>query len=526
MRAAGWVAAWAFCVAFAPVANAHAQPLPMCLDFARPPAPALQENAARGDVAAQTQLGTLYASGLAVPRDVARALPLLTAAARKGDARAQYQLGKLYEHDANLFAALKPLPLNRFIVLPLLPDDRIAWHWYRQAARQGYVPAMWALSALETNAAMMPINPLLQPSWQWAAQVHQRALHWLVRAADAGFAPAQLYLVENVDESPIFRLGMLLPHTPSGTVRFAGESWRFDAAVNQGFGLINLVARGLFTNPGIPAQSDVQQANWLRLMAAMPMAHAAHGLDALNPKRQGIPANPRLAMRYLEGRAIAGDRAAITDLGLFNLRRDPALARALLAHAARRGDAVAEWRLGGLLQPLLPPLWPPVRPPLMRPLPSAAASQPTIALWTRAAEQGDALAAFTLANHLIKYEPHDAAAQTRAYAWLLVAAARMPEFYDFRYGAERDLVHLVPRLDVAQRAAGLAMATHWIERLGCAPRSAQWQRVDKLVVEGPGAVGTSPGPAFNPGAPPRGAAAARRPSRRVMACRPNPAVTR
>ena len=182
MRAAGWIVALALTVSFASVANARAQSLPACLDFAQPPTPALQQAAARGDIAAQTRLGTIDASGLAVPRDVARALPLLTAAARHGDARAQYQLGKLYEHDVYLFTALKPLPLNRFIVLPLMPDDRIAWHWYRQAARQGYVPAMWALSALETNAAMMAFNPVLQPSWQRAAQVHQRALHWLARA--------------------------------------------------------------------------------------------------------------------------------------------------------------------------------------------------------------------------------------------------------------------------------------------------------------------------------------------------------
>ncbi|WP_297920278.1 tetratricopeptide repeat protein [Metallibacterium sp.] len=473
MRAAGWIVALALTVSFASVANARAQSLPACLDFAQPPTPALQQAAARGDIAAQTRLGTIDASGLAVPRDVARALPLLTAAAEQGDARAQYQLGKLYEHDVDLFTALKALPLNRFIVLPLMPDDRIAWHWYRQAARQGYVPAMWALSALETNAALMPTNPLLGHSWQWAAQVHQRALHWLVGAANAGFAPAQVQLVEYADGIPIFRLGLLLPHTPPGTVRFAGESRRFDAAVSQGFGLFDLATRNLFVIPGIPVQSDVERANWMRLWAAMPVAHAAHGLDALNPRRQGIPVNPRRALGYLEGLAIAGDRAAVTDLGFFDLR-DPALARALFARAARRGDAVAEWRLGMMLKPQIAPPWPPPRPPLERKVPSAAAWQPTLALWTQAAEQGDALAALSLARQLMK--PRDAATQTRAYAWLLVAAARWPPYSGFReYVLQRELVHLVPRLDAAQRAAGLAFAAHWLERVGCVPPSARQQ---------------------------------------------------
>ena len=409
-----------------------------------------------------------------MPRDVARALPLLTAAARQGDARAQYQLGKLYEHDVYLFTALKPLPLNRFIVLPLMPDDRIAWHWYRQAARQGYVPAMWALSALETNAALMPFNPVLQPSWQRAAQVHQRALHWLARAADAGFAPAQVRLVGTVDEFPIFRLGLLLPHTPSGTVCFAGESRRFDAAVSQGFGLIDLATRNLFVIPGIPAQSDIERANWTRLMTALPVAHTAHGLDALNPRRQGIPTNPRRALDYLEGRAIAGDRAAVADLGFFYLRRDPVLARALFTRAAQRGDAVAEWKLGALLKPQVAPIWPPPRPPLMRPVPSAAVWQRTLALWTQAAGQGDALAALSLARQRMQEQPRDAATWTRAYAWLLVAAARWPPYYGFReFVLQRELVPLVPRLDAAQRAAGLAFAAHRLERVGCAPPSAQ-----------------------------------------------------
>lgn len=498
MRAVGWIVALALCAPLALATSAHTQPLPACLDFVQPPTLALQQAAAHGDIAAQTRLGTLYASGLAMPRDVARALPLLTAAARHGDARAQYQLGKLYAHGAYLFTALKPLMLNRFVMLPLMPDDRIAWHWYRQAARQGYVPAMWALSALEANAALIPTNLVLGHSWQWAAQVHQRSLHWLVRAANAGFAPAQVRLVEYVDGIPIFRLGLLLPHTSLSTVRFAGESRRFEQALSQGFDLIDLSSRSLFVIPGIPIQSDAAQANWTRLLAAMPVAHAAHGLDALNPQRQGIPTNPRRALGYLEGRAIAGDSAAVTDLGFFYLRRDPALARALFTRAARRGDAVAEWRLGWLLEPSAPPPWPPVRPPLRRQVPSAAAWQPTLALWTRSAEQGDALAALSLANHLIRDESHDAAAQTRADAWLLIAAARLPEFDGFRESAERDLVQMLPRLDAAQRAAGLALAAHWIEQVSCAPLPARRQ-----VAAGPGLAGTASttvlhGPTFNP----------------------------
>jgi len=481
--------ALALTVSFASVASARAQPLPACLDFAQPPTPALQA-AARGDIAAQTRLGTIDASGLAVPRDVARALPLLTTAARQGDARAQYQLGKLYEHDVYLFTALKPPMLSRFIMLPLMPDDRIAWHWYRQAARQGYVPAMWALSALETNAAMMPTNPELGHSWQWAAEVNQRALHWLVRAADAGFAPAQVQLVDNADEFPIFRLGLLLPHTPPGTVRFAGVSRRFDAAVSQGFGLFDLATRNLFVIPGIPVQSDVERANWRRLQAAWPVAHAAHGLDALGPQ-QGIPADPHRALGYLEGLAIAGDSAAVTDLGFFYLRRDPALARALFARAARHGVAVAEGQLGMMLKPQIPPLWPPPRPPLERKVPSAAAWQPTLALWTQAAEQGDALAALSLAHQLMQEKPHDAATQTRAYAWLLVAAVRWPPYSGFRESAEHDLVQLVPRLDAAQRAAGLALAAHWINQTGCAPPSA-WRHA----AAAPGVARAIPAPAL------------------------------
>ncbi len=455
--------------------SAPARPLPDCLEFARPPTPALQAAAAAGDVGAQTRLGTLYASGLAVPRDVARALPLLTAAARRGDARAQYQLGKLYAQDLYAhyltpYAALRRWVLKDYLWAGSMPDERMARHWYRQAAEQGYVPAMWALSALEAKAAWTSGGPQSGHSRQWAAQIHQRSLHWLVRAADAGFAPAQLELVENANEFPQFRLGMLLPHAPPGSVHFGGESRRFQQALSHGFGLINEVAAGTGVTPGIAAPSDVAQANWTRLLIAMPVAYQTHGLDALDPRRQGIPGNPQRALAYLEGRAIAGDRAALTDLGNFYQRRDPALARALFKRAAARGDAVAEWELGVLLDPSLRP-WS----PLMRQRASALAWQPTIAWWTRAAEQGDALAALSLARHLIRDESQDAAAQTRAAAWLLIAAARWPQFDGFREDAQRELRQLMPRLDAAQRAQALAFATHTIERIGCTPRPASWQ---------------------------------------------------
>lgn len=448
----------------------HAKAVPQCLAFAQPPTSALVLAAAQGNAVAESRLGTDYAHGIAAPKDVARALPLLTAAARQGYAPAQYQLGKLYAHDVDLFTALKPLMLNRFFVLPVMPDDRIAQHWYRRAAQQGYAPAEWARSQFEGNAYLMAFNPIFGHSWQWAATTYQRSLHWLARAAKAGFAPAEVQRVEYADEFPIFCLGLLRKGTPPGTVRFAGESRSFDDAIAQGYGFFDLtIDHSLFPNLVTAPHSRIETANWLRIFLATPRAYSMHGLNTWNPNRQGIPQNPRAALTYIQGKAIAGDAAAIADLGFFYEHSDPALARALFVRAARKGDPAAEFRLGGMLQPNVPPPWPPAKPPLLRTPPPPAAWGRTVALWSKAADQGDAVAEIALANHWIKDEPDDMDAQTRAYVWSLIATARLPLFGGLRESALRDLVTLAPRLSAAQRAAAYAQATRWMDEHGCGP---------------------------------------------------------
>lgn len=449
----------------------HAKAVSQCLAFAQPPTPALMEAAAQGNVIAETRLGTDDAEGIAAPKDRARALKLLTAAARQGYAPAQYQLGKLYAHDlhahdADLLSLLKPSMLNRALVRFVMPDDRIAQHWYRQAARQGYAPAEWARSLFERNAIIQAYVPGSGRSLQWAVSIYQRSLYWLARAAKAGFAPAELQLVEYEDRIPIFHLGLLRRGTPSGTVRFAGESRLFNDAATQGYGLLY---RSYNDAPVTASHSGIEAANWQRLWVAMPTAYATHGLNAWNPQRQGIPQNPHAALTYLEGKAIAGDAAALTDLGLLDQRSDPAWARALFVRATRQGDPAAEFELGRMLQPQVPPPWPPAKPPLLRTPPTAAAWQRTLALWSKAADQGDGLAEMALTHYLMNDESDDPAAQIHAESLLLVAAARVPRYSGFRMSALHDLRTLTTRLSPSQQALARARALTWIDAHGCGP---------------------------------------------------------
>ncbi len=86
---------------------------------------ALEARVAKGDAAAQNELGALYQAGDGVPRDEAKALSLYRSAAETGHTIAAYNLAFMYD-----------------MGMAMARDRVKANAWYLKSAEAGYPPAM------------------------------------------------------------------------------------------------------------------------------------------------------------------------------------------------------------------------------------------------------------------------------------------------------------------------------------------------------------------------------------------------
>ena len=88
--------------------------------------------AKQGNAAAQTQLGTMYETGIrGVLQDYKKAVYWYNKAANQGYAKAQYNLGVMYARGRGV-----------------LQDYKKAVYWYNKAANQGYAAALHVLRQL------------------------------------------------------------------------------------------------------------------------------------------------------------------------------------------------------------------------------------------------------------------------------------------------------------------------------------------------------------------------------------------
>ncbi|MFZ1640333.1 MAG: tetratricopeptide repeat protein [Candidatus Contendobacter sp.] len=118
----------------------------------------------QGYAPAQINLGSMYAEGEGVPRDLQEALKWYHKAADQGDASAEFSLGMLYEQGEGV------------------PQDfEEALRWYRKAADQGDALAQVNLGSMYAEGQGVPRD-------------FQEALKWYRKAADQGYAPAQFNL--------------------------------------------------------------------------------------------------------------------------------------------------------------------------------------------------------------------------------------------------------------------------------------------------------------------------------------------
>jgi TPR repeat protein len=92
---------------------------------------AIRHAAKRGDVVAQSTLGTHYLCGYGVTQNLVVALKWLKKAANQGECNAQFFLGEMYRDGEGV-----------------QPDDEEAAKWFRLAAAQGDVQAQQELAIL------------------------------------------------------------------------------------------------------------------------------------------------------------------------------------------------------------------------------------------------------------------------------------------------------------------------------------------------------------------------------------------
>ncbi|MCW2275740.1 hypothetical protein GJ654_12995 [Rhodoblastus acidophilus] len=147
-------------------------------------AASLQEQAEKGDVAAQFDLGARYADGRGLDRDPAAAIQWFEKAAAQGQAQAEYRLGVIYE---------KAIGVAR--------DAKKARDYYEKAATQGHVRAMHNLAVIEAEGVDG------KPNYGAAAQWFRRAAEYGVR--DSQFNLAILYargmgLTQNMTQSYVW----------------------------------------------------------------------------------------------------------------------------------------------------------------------------------------------------------------------------------------------------------------------------------------------------------------------------------
>lgn len=124
----------------------------------------IKAQAERGDPQAQLTLGSLYASGTGVNRDLAKAAKWHRKAAEQGLAQAQYRVAFDYANGTGV-----------------KPDRFEAVHWLRRAAEQGLADAQFELGQCYGNGDGLAENLV-------------EAANWYQKAAEQNFPQAQYAL--------------------------------------------------------------------------------------------------------------------------------------------------------------------------------------------------------------------------------------------------------------------------------------------------------------------------------------------
>lgn len=290
---------------------------------------AVRERAERGEVAAQRELGALYATGRGVRRNNELALEWMTKAADAGDAEAQYRVGSA--HQGGYGTAV---------------DMLRAADWYRKAAGQGHAQAQMLLGSLYMVGRGVP-------------QDDAEAVAWLRKAVAQNFGPA---------------FSMLAGITRSGRGGIAADPAESRRLLRQGAALNDPLAQfqlgaDLVTR-GTP-QEQADGVQWLLKAAPLGLPQLQSVLGLAYRDGTGVQRDYAQARAWL-GKAAAQSwpqaqyaLAVLTEQGLGGVRNDTealalyqkAAARGIPEAALRLADASAQGELGNPVDPARAEEW-------------------------------------------------------------------------------------------------------------------------------------------------------------------------
>lgn len=323
----------------------------------------LSKAATRGHAPAQYLLGLLYRAGDGVDQDGQAAFNWLLAAAEQQHVEAQKELAQGYlagpvekrdvvEGARWMRAAASAGNAEAQLRLAMLLDDpdsgvtdrAEALDWFRRASEQGHPLAQRMLGTRYLRGDGVAANP-------------QEAFRWLTSAAEAG------------DPGAMTNLGFAHA-TGTGTAKdFAQAARWYNKAAERGLGRA-MVALGQLVENGAGVTADFEAALSLYVraldtpdagLARMELARLAIAgkLDGHMAPQRAVPwvlaaakAGQDGAEDWLKTRADAGDRGAQSALGRFLLTSAPDRAdqaMALMRAAAEGGDVLAQFALAEVL---------------------------------------------------------------------------------------------------------------------------------------------------------------------------------
>lgn len=227
-----------------------------------------------GDSRAQFNLALLYARGLGVKRDDARAAALYTKAAEAGNARAQYELGLAYSSGIGVSA-----------------DTARGASWFRKAAAQGLTLAQYRLALAYEMGVGVPQDDVASAAWYR-------------RAAVRGHSASRL------------RLGLLLSDDPQRTVTDYEEAVRWLGPIADEGDIEATWRLGTIFARGLGVDTDYARAvPLLREAARQGNLDAQYELGLIYENGQGFR-DPLEARKWYAMAARGGFRLANMKLGV------------------------------------------------------------------------------------------------------------------------------------------------------------------------------------------------------------------
>lgn len=139
----------------------------------------LKRAAAGGDSDALLQLGLRSMSGNGMPQDKAQGAEFFRRSAERGNVLAAYNLGVYYEHDERGFLGLTDWRSLAFGAAADQPPESLvnAFKWYQRAAEAGYAPAQVRMGDFFITGRVVDRDVSAAREWynQAAAQQHKEA---------------------------------------------------------------------------------------------------------------------------------------------------------------------------------------------------------------------------------------------------------------------------------------------------------------------------------------------------------------